>query len=72
MANQKDELLLRIKAKKKALEAALAQLKADSQGAINEKQEKIEDDLKKLSYIIREASENFSEKIAKKINEWLK
>lgn len=72
MSNQKDELVSRLKAKKKALEADLAQLNADTQGDVNEKREKIKSNLNELSSMISETSENFSENIAKKINEWLK
>ena len=72
MPSQKEELVQRIKAKKKEIEAEIYRLKADAQGVVNEKQEKLEAKAKELTAVLQEATNDFSEKIAKKMNEWLK
>jgi Skp family chaperone for outer membrane proteins len=72
MSNQKEELTLRIKAKKKRLSAKLAQLKADARGEINEEQDKLKSKIDKLEDALGEIGYNFSDSVAKKINKWLK
>jgi dGTP triphosphohydrolase len=69
---QQNELILRVKAKKKELEADLERLKNNiSSGAKTH-----EDDLKKkiveISDDIKHANKEFTEAVAKKINRWLK
>ena len=72
MSNQKKELTQRIEAKKKLLQAKLAQFKADTTGVVNDEQSNIQEQLKKVESALTEASDNFSDAFAKKINKWLK
>ncbi len=71
MTNQKKELTQRIEAKRKLLQAHLSQLKADTTGAVNNEQDKLQDQIEKLDSALREVTNSFSESVAKKINKWL-
>ncbi|MDA9189675.1 hypothetical protein N9O57_01705 [bacterium] len=72
MSDQKKELLLRAEAKIKQLQAKLAEIKVDAQSSKNEEKDKLEKQVLELTETIKQAGENFSESLAKKINDWLK
>jgi len=72
MIDRKEELIQRVKAIKKKLEADLSQLRADTTGHINDEKEKKEGQLNRAKELIKEAANDFSEKISKKISDWLK
>ena len=71
MANEMNELKLRVEAKKKAMEAQIAQLKADSIGGKNDAIEALQKKLSSLETDLKQGWDNVSEAIAGKLNSWL-
>lgn len=70
MSEQK-ELIFRVEAKKKELQAELTSMKNDiSESAVKKKKE-IKEKVETITNDLKNANENFSEAIAKKINVWL-
>lgn len=69
--SEKDELRDRVEAKRKRLEARLAELKADSRAEARDERERLEKQLADVGASLREGWENLSEKAAGKLNEWL-
>lgn len=67
-----EELKSRIEAKRKKLEADLAQAKADAMGQGNEAVASIERKLEELNGTLRSGWDNLTENAAKKLNDWLK
>ena len=72
MIEQKSELKDRITAKKLELQAKLAELKADTKGAVREKVDDLERELHDVEKLVGNGWDNLSEAISKKLNEWLK
>jgi uncharacterized membrane protein len=72
MSDQKKELLLRAKAKVAELRAKLAKLKVDLQSSKNAEQDKLEKQIDELALMVKHAGEDFSDSIARKLNDWLK
>ena len=70
--DQKNELKHRIEAKQKELEARLAKLKADSSQSARQERQEIENKLDDLKQRMGDSWDDFSEKVAGKLNEWLK
>jgi hypothetical protein len=70
MSEQK-ELTLRLEAKKKEFQAELASIKNDMTGSAKKSKDTLESKIKEITGDLRNAKEDFSEKIAKKFNEWL-
>lgn len=66
--SERDELVHRAKSKKAELESKMHKLLADSNDNISETKIELEAKIDKLNNAIREATDNFSEKVAKKIN----
>ena len=71
MGNEKQELKLRVEAKKKALEAQIAQLKVDSVGGTNDAIDALQKQLNSVQSDLKSGWENMSESIAGKLNSWL-
>jgi len=72
MADRKAELKQRVEAKKKELEAKLAQVKADVHGAKNDEAERLEKKLKDVTDVLKSDWDKLTETGAARINEWLK
>lgn len=66
------ELKSRVEAKKKQLEADLAKAKANAHGDANEAEAAIKSKLEELNSYLGDGWDNFSESVAKKLNNWLK
>ena len=66
------ELKSRVEAKKKQLEADLAQAKADFHGDANDAEKGIKSKLEELSDYLSDGWDNLSESMAEKLNSWLK
>jgi predicted RNA-binding protein with PIN domain len=71
MPEQK-ELILRVEAKKKEFQAELASAKNKMIGNAKEANTELEEKLENISNDLKNAKEDFSEAIAKKLNEWMK
>ncbi|MBC96320.1 MAG: hypothetical protein CME63_01095 [Halobacteriovoraceae bacterium] len=71
MFSHKSELLDRVKARQKELEAKIARAKADAKGSTNKKVDEWEVKLSNMKKDISEASESTTEEISKKLNKWL-
>lgn len=69
--SEKDELKLRVEAKKKQIEAQIAKFKADSVGDANEALAKLQKKLKSLEGDLQNGWENVTEGVAGKLNRWL-
>jgi len=66
------ELILRLEAKKKEFQAELVSIQNDMTESAKVNKEALESKIKEMSADLMNAKEGFSEKVAKKINEWLK
>jgi len=71
MSFEKAELKARIEAKRKELEAQVAQLKADSIGGANDSLVKLQKKLSNLENDLQTGWDNVSEAVAGKLNRWL-
>ena len=71
MSAQTEELKARVEAKKKIIEAEIAQLKADAKGAKNQQVEKLEKKLGELHSALEKGWDNVTDGMAKKLNSWL-
>ncbi len=70
--SRKDELKLRVEARKKQLEADLLKARAAAHGKSNDAVEAIEKKLKSLGDAIGSGWDAVTEATAKKLSEWLK
>lgn len=70
--SQKQELKDRIEAKKKRLQARLAELKADGREQARKEAEALRGSLEDLEARMKEGAEGLTEAVAKKLNDWLK
>ena len=68
---QGDELKDRIEAKRHALQARLAELRADARSEARESRRKIERSLGELDDYLRDGWHNLSEGVSAKLNHWL-
>tara|TARA_B100001971_G_scaffold84647_1_gene78176 strand:- start:286348 stop:286578 length:231 start_codon:yes stop_codon:yes gene_type:complete len=66
--SERNELVHRAKSKKAELESKMHKLMADSNDNISESKKELEAKIDKLNHAISEATDNFSEKVAEKIN----
>jgi len=66
-----EELKNRVTAKRKQLEARLAELKADAQGKAADERDKLEARLAEIGDAVKDGWENLSERTAKKLNDLL-
>lgn len=71
MSEQK-ELILRVEAKKKELQAELASVKNKMVGNAKESKKDLEEKIDNISDDLKNAKEDFSEAIAKKLNKWMR
>ena len=71
MSEQK-ELILRVEAKKKELQAELASVKNKLVGNAKQSKKDLEDKIEDISGGLKNAKEDFSEAIAKKLNRWMR
>ena len=69
--SERAELKDRIKAKRKELEAKLANFKADGRKNSRESKQAIEGRLAELEQTLSEGWDDMSEKVAAKLNRWL-
>ncbi len=69
---QKNELRSRVEAKRRRLEARVEELKADATAAARKEREEAERELASLRSTLTEGWENVTERVAKKLNEWLR
>jgi hypothetical protein len=69
--SERNELRLRIDAKKKALEARLAKLRVDGTAIANDAAETLETELKELESNLRDGWDNLTDGAARKLNDWL-
>ncbi|HBQ11274.1 MAG TPA: hypothetical protein DEF51_08895 [Myxococcales bacterium] len=60
-----------MKAKKKAMEAELAQLEVDARAEKNTRVEELKTQLKELETTLEKGWDDLNERAAKKLNEWL-
>lgn len=71
MLTNKDVLKDKVQAKQKALEARLAELKADTHEAATQERQKIDQHLSELQTSIKDGWDNLSERASAKLNTWL-
>lgn len=69
--SQQQELIYRVEAKKKELQAELAGLKNDMADSAIKNKKELESKIKEMTSDLRNASDHFTENIAKKFNDWL-
>jgi hypothetical protein len=72
MVDRKAELRDRIEAKKRAIEARLLKLRAQSRGAVNDEVERLEDKLRALKKTMKGGWSRLSDAVAGKLSAWLK
>ncbi|KAA3636228.1 MAG: hypothetical protein DWP97_03135 [Calditrichaeota bacterium] len=72
MSDRRQELKLRVEAKKKELEQKLAELRANAEGVKNDEMDRIDGQLTDLSSLLSSGWENLTENTANKLNDWLK
>lgn len=72
MTNYKEELVYRAEAKIKELRANVAKLKVNAHSSKNKEIENLDKHISDLTNTVKEAGENFTESVAKKINDWIK
>jgi hypothetical protein len=70
--SRKDELMLRVEAKKKQLEADLLRARAAAQGKKSDAVDAIESKLKSLGESIGSGWDSVTEATAKRLSDWLK
>jgi len=68
---QKQELVDRIKAKKKEMEASLHEMRADASKDSRSKAKQLEAKLEELDQRLEDGWDNLTEKGAAKLNKWL-
>lgn len=71
MSEQK-ELILRVEAKKKELQAELASAKNKMIGNAKEAKAELEKKIENISDDLKNANKDFSETISKKLNKWMR
>ena len=69
---QKDELKLRVEAKKLILQAKIKELQADASSGSREEMQKLEARLDALTESVKDGWDNLTEKVSGKLSEWLK
>jgi hypothetical protein len=72
MVDRTTELKSRVQARRSELEARLKQLRADTQGAVNDEMENLETRLSRLDDILKDGWERISQETVHRLNEWLK
>lgn len=72
MIEQKEELKNRVDARKRVLEARYLELKADTQERAREERDRVKRKLDDLQETVKDGWDNLSEKVAAKLNDWLK
>ncbi|GLT16154.1 hypothetical protein [Vibrio algivorus] len=72
MISEKEKLAARLEAKKKEFEADLAKAKADSLEDFSQKSKELEEKIKKTKAHLKDVTHNFTEDVAKRVNDWLK
>ena len=72
MTDRTAELKSRVEAKKKHIEARLAEVKAEAHGSKNDTVEKLEEQLATVDSLVRQGWDDLSEKTVDKLNDWLK
>lgn len=72
MVSEKQKLAARLEAKKKELESELARLKADSMDDMSQKSDDLESKLNETKAHLKDVTDNFTEDVAKRVNDWLK
>ena len=72
MIEHKDELKNRVEARQRALQARYLELKADTQERTREERDRVKHKLDELKETVKDGWDNLSEKVAEKLNDWLK
>jgi hypothetical protein len=72
MIEQKEELKNRVDARKRVLEARYLELKADTQERAREERDRVKRKLDDLQEAVKDGWDNLSDKVAAKLNDWLK
>jgi hypothetical protein len=72
MLNKTDELKSRVEAKVAELQARLKTLKADGQAKAIEEHDRVKRKLDEVEIYVKEGWQNLSDKVAAKLNDWLK
>lgn len=70
--SEKEKLIHRSKAIQKDLESQVQTLKADGKDAMDEKIEDLQSSINEIKSTIGEATDNYSEKVASKLNNLIK
>ena len=69
--SEQSELIYRVEAKKKELQAELASMKNDITDSAIKNKKDLEDKIKEMTQDLKNAGDHFSESVAKKFNDWL-
>ena len=69
--SEKEELLHRAKSKQKELESKLEQLKADGHEELKAKETEIQNKIENIQSGINQIKDEYTEKVAGKLNQWL-
>lgn len=72
MINERDELKTRVAAKQRELEARYLELKADAQEQTRDERDRVKRKLDELQETVKEGWDNLSDRVAAKLNDWLK
>lgn len=72
MIERKDELKNRVQAKQRELEARYLELKADAQERTREERARVKRKLDELQESVKDGWDNLSDRVAAKLNDWLK
>lgn len=70
--SQKEELKDRVRAKRKEIEARLAQESADAKAQGRESKKQLEQKLEELNDLLKDGWDDLTEGVAAKLNTWLK
>jgi DNA anti-recombination protein RmuC len=69
---RRDELKNRVEAKQRELQARYLELKADTQERAREERDRVKRKLEELQEAIVEGWDNLTDRVAAKLNDWLK
>jgi hypothetical protein len=72
MIEHKDELKNRVEAKQRELQARYLELKADTQERTRDERDRVKRKLDELQDAVKDGWDNLSERVAAKLNDWLK
>ena len=72
MIDRKDELKTRVEAKQRELQARYLELKADAQERTREERDRVKRKLDELQEAVKDGWHNVSDRVATKLNDWLK